>query len=216
MRSEPRRGRGALAPRPRPGPGGGPGGYTSSELLLVVALMGLLAALGAGPVRELLGRARLRTAAAELARRMIAARWMAVTRGASVGLRFEREGEGWRVATYSDGDGDGIRGADIAGGRDRPLGSIFRAGERRGGVRFGIPGDGRFPRVPPSRGVLEGGSDPIRFGRSDIASFSPLGDATPGTAYLTDPAGRLAAVVLFGATARVRVRFFDPALGTWR
>ena len=165
---------------------------------------------------EALGRARLRSAAAELAARMRAARHAAVARACSVGLRFEADGDGWHVAGYLDGDGDGMRSDDISRGVDLPLGATYHPGAGRGGVRFGIPEGRAFPRIPPSRGSLRGGEDPIQFGASSIASFSPLGDATPGTAYLTDPESRLAAVVVFGATSRVRVVEFDPATGEWR
>jgi prepilin-type N-terminal cleavage/methylation domain-containing protein len=191
-------------------------GVTLLELLVVLVVLGLVAAASAGPIREGLARARHRSAAVELARRMTAARWRAVARGVSVGLRFEPDGRGWRVATYQDGDGDGIRSADIAAGRDRAIGDAFHPDEGRPGVQFGLPPGPPIPRVPPSRGWLRGGEDPIRFGRSDIVSFSPLGNVTPGTVYLTDPQGRLAAVVVFGATARIRVRFFDPGTGQWR
>ena len=40
------------------------------------------------------------------------------------------------------------------------------------------------PELPPEKGVLSG--DPVRFGVSDMLSFSPLGTATPGT--FTSPA----------------------------
>jgi len=39
-----------------------------------------------------------------------------------------------------------------------------------------------IPALPPEHGLLSG--DPVRFGTSDILSFSPLGTATPGTFYL--------------------------------
>ncbi len=183
---------------------------------MVVLLLGLVAAMGVGPVREGLGRARLRSAVAELARRMMASRWRAVAGHASVGLRFEREGAGWRVVTYVDGDSDGIRSADIIAGRDRPSGSVYRPQEGRPGVHFGLPAGPPIPRIPPSRGWLNEGDDPIRFGSSDIVSFSPLGSVTPGTVYFTDREGRLAALVLFGATARMRIRFFRRDSGEWR
>lgn len=183
-----------------------------AEALAVVALLAVLAGLGAGPVREGLARARLDAAGTEIARRMIAARWRAVSEGRSIGLRFEvREGE-WRLATYADGDG--IRSDDIRTGRDPSLLPPAAPGDGRPGIRLGIP-PGSYPRVPPSRGRIAGGEDPVRFGRSDIASFSPLGNATSGTLYLTD-GRRLAAVVLFGATARVRLLRYDASTGGWR
>ena len=191
-------------------------GLSLLEVLVVVLLLGLVAGIGVGPIREGLGRARLRSAVAELARRMMAARWRAVAGHASVGLRFEQEGAGWRVVTYLDGDSDGIRSADIIAGRDRPSGSIYRPQEGRPGVHFGLPAGPPIPRIPPARGWLNEGEDPIRFGRSDIVSFSPLGSVTPGTVYLTDREGRLAALVLFGATARMRIRFFRRDSGEWR
>lgn len=191
-------------------------GLSLLELLLVVLLLGLIAGFGVGPVREGLGRARLRSAVTELARRMMAARWRAVAGHASVGLRFESEGDGWRVVTYVDGDADGIRSADILAGKDARSGTVFRPQQGRPGVRFGLPEGEPIPRIPPSRGWLIGGEDPIRFGRSDIVSFSPLGSVTPGTVYLTDPEGRLAALVVFGATARMRIRFFHRDPGEWR
>ncbi len=190
-------------------------GLSLLEVLVVVVLLGLVAGMGVGPIREGLGRARLRSAVTELARRMIAARWRAVAGHASVGLRFEQEGAGWRVVTYVDGDSDGIRSADIAAGKDARSGSIYRPQQGRPGVHFGLPAGPPIPRIPPSRGWLNEGDDPIRFGRSDIVSFSPLGSVTPGTVYLTDGEGRLAALVLFGATARMRLRFFRRESGEW-
>ena len=55
-------------------------------------------------------------------------------------------------------------------------------------VRVGInPG---VPAIPPDSGLLSG--DPIRFGRSDTLSFSPLGTATPGTFYLAGDSAQAA------------------------
>jgi hypothetical protein len=191
-------------------------GASLTEALAILAVLGILAGIGSGPMLEALGRARLQSAAAELATRMRGARHAAVTRACSVGLRFEADGDGWRVARYLDGDGDGMRSDDITRGVDAPFGEPYRPGEGRGGVRFGIPEGRSFPRIPPSRGSLRAGDDPIQFGASSIASFSPLGDATSGTAYLTDSGSRLAAVVVFGATSRVRIVWFDPVAGEWR
>ena len=55
----------------------------------------------------------------------------------------------------------------------------------------------------------------MRFGRSDLVSFSPDGSASSGTLYVTDGRDGLYAVVLFGPTARVRVWRFDRRNGRW-
>ena len=65
--------------------------------------------------------------------------------------------------------------------------------------------------LPPERGLLSG--DPVRFGVSDILSFSPLGTATPGTFYLAGDAGQ-AAVRVTGGSARVRLMVWRS--GRWR
>jgi hypothetical protein len=182
-------------------------------MLIVVAILGISAGLGAGPFQQGLGRARLQGAARVTAQRMMAARWRAVSEGRSVGLRFRQVAGTWEVRTFLDGDGDGLRSGDIATGTDVEDGIVFRPGEHHRGVRLGIP-PGRYPRVPPSRGFIQGGEDPVRLGRSDLASFSPLGNATSGTVYFTDGSDRLAAVVLFGPTARIRVLRFEA--GAWR
>jgi hypothetical protein len=53
----------------------------------------------------------------------------------------------------------------------------------------------------------------VRFGVSDILSFSPLGTATPGTFYLAGDAAQ-AAVRVTGGSARVRLMVWRG--GRWR
>jgi hypothetical protein len=67
------------------------------------------------------------------------------------------------------------------------------------------------PALPPDCGDLAG--DPIRFGSSDILSFSPLGTATPGTFYLAGDFAQ-AAVRVTGGSARVRLMVWRG--GRWR
>ena len=90
--------------------------------------------------------------------------------------------------------------ADILSGRDRLVSGPFPLSGGAPGVRVGInPG---IPALPPEQGQLSG--DPVRFGVSDILSFSPLGTATPGTFYLAGDSGQ-AAVRVTGGSARVRL-----------
>ena len=58
--------------------------------------------------------------------------------------------------------------------------------------------------------------DPIRFNQSDLASFDPLGTATPGSLYLTDRRSLLAAVRVTSRTGRIRVLRYDSRARTWR
>jgi hypothetical protein len=135
-------------------------------------------------------------------------RSMAIASGKYTAIRFEDcEGDPC-YSTYRDGDRDGVRSDDIREGRDVRLEGPFPLTGGAPSVRVGINPD--VPEIPPARGTLEG--DPIRFGRSRMVSFSPIGESTPGTFYLAgeDVQG---AVRVNGGSARVRLMVFR---GTWR
>jgi hypothetical protein len=125
---------------------------------------------------------------------------MAVKQGVYTAIRFERDGDRAYYSIYADGNRNGVRTADINSGVDRRVLGPLPLHGGASDVRVGInPG---LPEIPPDTGWLSG--DPIRFGSSDILSFSPLGTATPGTFYLAGD-GVQAAVRVNGSTARVRL-----------
>jgi hypothetical protein len=125
-------------------------------------------------------------------------------------IRFEREQEGRAFySLYTDGNGNGVRSADIASGDDRRIAGPYPLWGGAPSVHVGInPG---VPNLPPESGLLSG--DPIRFGPSDILSFSPLGTATPGTFYLAGDSAQ-AAVRVNGGSARVRLMIWRG--GYWQ
>jgi hypothetical protein len=55
----------------------------------------------------------------------------------------------------------------------------------------------------------------VRFGASDIITFTPIGTASSGTLYVTDGHDTVYAVVLYGRTGRIRSFRYDRALGAW-
>ena len=119
-------------------------------------------------------------------------------------------------ALFADGDGDGVRNDDIDSGVDpqvAPARGLTHFGRH---VGFGFP-PGLAPRDPgnPSR-RLDRLDDPIRFNRSDLASFSPLGGSTPGSLYVTDGVEELAVVRLFGRTGKVKVLRYDAEQESWQ
>ena len=69
-----------------------------------------------------------------------------------------------------------------------------------------------YPAIPPATGLLNP-ADPVRFGRSDLVSFGPLGTSSSGTVYVNDGAGGLAAITVLGATTRIRIRRFGAGHG---
>ena len=63
--------------------------------------------------------------------------------------------------------------------------------------------------------LLAAGSDPVRFGSSDLLSFSPIGSATAGTFYIRGRRKHQMAVRVLGVTGRVRVLGFDFRTAQW-
>ena len=82
----------------------------------------------------------------------------------------------------------------------------------------------QFPRVrvglddgvPTIDGEAAEGSGPVRFGRSQMASFSPLGMSTSGTVYVLGEGRSQFAVRVLGPTGRVRVFQYHYQSGEWR
>lgn len=192
-------------------------GFQLVELLVALAVMASLLAIGVPPLFQLSGDLRLRLAAGELVGVLRTARAYAVRYDANVALKFRTGGDGAVTFTlYRDGDGDGVRNRDIDTGVDPAVAPPSRLSQLGRGVGFGFP-PGPPPPDPgsPDR-PLDRTSDPIRFNQSDLASFSPLGTSTPGSLYLTDGAQRLAVVRVTNRTGRVRVLVYDPDERVWR
>lgn len=179
-------------------------GYQMIELLIAMAISSLVLTLGIPPLLQLAAELRVELAAAEVASTFHVARAYAIRNDANVGLRFRIDADGtvtW--ALYADGDGDGILSADIATGDDPPVTREVRLAHLGRQIRFGFP-PGNAPRDPGDpRRRLDRLDDPIRFNRSDIASFSPLGTSTPGSVYITDGMRHLSAVRVFGRTGKI-------------
>jgi type II secretory pathway pseudopilin PulG len=190
-------------------------GHTLAEMVVVLALAGLLAGTAVPSLSGLRERARMRGAVRELATLMRTLRSRSIAEGRSLALVFDRDGQGWRYRLYADGDGDGVRTSDIADGTDPPLGAHARIGSRWGGVEFGFLPLPRVRKIPPSTGWLASLDDPVQIGATDVLSFSPRGDATSGSLFLADARSQMAAIVLFGPTVRVRLYRYDATLEEW-
>jgi prepilin-type N-terminal cleavage/methylation domain-containing protein len=182
-------------------------GHTLTEMLTVVAIILILASIAVPNLRASAVEAHLLGAGRLFKAEFRRARSIATARNTYTAIRFEREPDGDYFSVYVDGNLNGVRSDEIRSGWDRRLSGPFRLDGRAPGVRVGInPG---VPAIPPESGTLDG--DPIRFGRSNMVSFSPLGTATPGTFYLASK-GRQAAVRVTGGSARVRLMVWH---GSW-
>jgi type II secretory pathway pseudopilin PulG len=192
------------------------GGYQLLEVIVVAAIVMITAGILLPPLLRLADGRRVRLAAAELSGVLREARANAIRHNCRVGVKFLVEDRGVRWGLYRDGDGDGVLNRDIDSGVDPPLGlprTLTHLGRH---IRFGFP-PGPPPRDPGNpRRRMQRLDDPIRFNRSDIASFGPLGGSTPGSLYLTDSIRHLAVVRVFGRTGKVKVLRWDAIEDRWR
>ena len=185
-------------------------GASLVEVVLVLAMAIIVASLALPVTTSAMDEGRGRQAAAFAASRLRDAKQQAVTRTASTGLAFDLAADRWLFRLCVDGNANGLRRVDLRSGTDScpegpiDLSTLFP------GVSVAV--DGSIPGPdgdPPS-------ADPVRFGSSDLASFSPSGGCTAGSLFLRSAKGAQYAVRIAGATGRMRVLRYDRAARTWR
>ncbi len=179
---------------------------------LVVALAIGITVTGVAVPMMLSGLDDLRVAGAAryLATRCALARMEAVKRSRIVALQFEPVGNDYRFRLIVDGNGNGVRSGDITRGIDRPLGPAEQLCDHFAGVSLGL-----LPHAPLVDGTLPDSDDGLRFGRSRLASFTAVGTASSGTAYIRGRRGAQLAVRVLGATARTRVLRYNAVDQVW-
>lgn len=187
-------------------------GLTLIELLIVIAIVGLMISITLPSFAKMRRRAALQAAATELRTQFQHTRSRAITNNVNVGMKFLLLAGEWHYAIYEDGDGDGVRNDDIKSGKDplvaRPR-VVFPTSRM---IHIGLLDitikDPDGDSLPPTK-------SPVVFNTSTICSFSPLGQSTPGTIYVTDRGTDLYAVRVFGTSAKIRMLRYDRGGGKW-
>jgi hypothetical protein len=178
--------------------------------LAIALALGTVAATGVSHLRSVVS---IRSGASEVASVLYRARMQAITRRINVGVKYRLRDGRYEWALYGDGNGNGVRTAEIASGVDPSLGILATWG--RSDVRPGIMTGATVPD-PDGSGRLSGSvADPIRFNRSDICSFSALGESTPGSIYLWDGGDRMAVVRVYGRTGKIRTLYYRRGDREW-
>ena len=184
-------------------------GASLVETVVVLALLAILVQLAAPSFVRWRLRTELRGAVQNLRLTVQRLRSSALATGRTHGVVFAPEGElSWE--TVVDGDGDGVRSADLAAGIDIRIGPTWLLDRRFPGLRAGLP-----QGVPTLAGGAAGRNG-VAFGRSSILSCSPDGTTSTGTLYLHDPGGNAAALRLYGPTGRVTLWWWNFADTSWK
>ncbi|MFP5246764.1 MAG: Tfp pilus assembly protein FimT/FimU, partial [Thermoanaerobaculia bacterium] len=158
-------------------------GFTVLELCTLMAIIGLTILVVLPWFSSMRRRSALRAAASQMRTIFHLNRSRAVARGMNTGMKFVELAGEWHFAVYEDGDGDGVRNDDIKKGIDRMLAAPRLVFPESRAVTVGLLAesikDPDGDPLPPTK-------SPIAFGTSTICSFTPAGESTPGTIYLTD------------------------------
>ena len=187
-------------------------GLTLIEILIVLAIIAAVAICAAPAFGTYRRSASMRAEAAELRGIFRAVRSRAITRATHAGVKFTRAGNTWVYSLYDDGNGNGIRSAEIASGVDRRY-----AGPSMLMPQFNIASIALLSTTirDPDGDALPPTASAVQFGSSTLCSFSPTGSATSGTVYITDGAGHLCAVRVYGPSGRVRLLRYDAGRRRW-
>jgi type II secretory pathway pseudopilin PulG len=174
--------------------------------VLVIVLAILAIPLAAQASDALTGRA----AAGYLAGALRQARLQAVSANRAAAVVFDQVSPAvWAVRRCSDGNGNGVRRAEIAVGDDACLGPAQSVAGLFPGTALTLAS-----AVPDLDGEV-GEDAGVRFGRSAMASCSPVGNCTPGTIYVRSARGQQFAVRVSAAAGRTRVWRFDHGIEGW-
>jgi hypothetical protein len=197
-----------------PGPLRSNAGLSIFELLLGMTTLAGMLAIATPGVMRLREEVSLRSAVHETSVAFYLARSYAISKNRNVGLKFRRNGDRWEWALYADGNGNGIRTAEIASGVDRFLGITYPW--TRNDVMPGIMTGTRVPDPGSPGHYLDHPEDPIRFNVSDICSFTGVGESTPGSVYLWNGHDGMAVLRVFGRTAKLRSLYYRRGEREWK
>ena len=184
-------------------------GYCWVDVLLATAIAALVSAMAVPLTARSVDTLRARDAAGFITTRIRGARQQAVASGQGVALVFDESEGGWAVRVCQDGNGNGVRRAEIDSGRD-----VCPEGPWRLFELFPTVTVGRDPSVP---GLDDepGDSEAVRFGRAAMISCAPSGGCTAGTVFVRSGAGEQFAVRVSGVAGRTRLLRFDRGIGLW-
>jgi hypothetical protein len=185
-------------------------GATVIDVLVVSAIVIAIAGLAVPASATVVDAGRARQAAAFISSRFRLARIEALNHFTNVGVVFDSTPTGWTIRICRDGNKNGLRRADIRSGADPCPDGPHRFDAMFPGVFIAIDPALRGPAGEPPN------PDPVRFGTSDMASFSPAGSCSSGSLFLRTRRGQQYAIRIAGINGRSRVFRYDLGAALWR
>jgi len=188
-------------------------GFSLLEIAATVAIIGLLLLITVPAFATYRRHAAVTEAASEFRAIFRLVRSRAIARHNASAVKFAQVGRDWTYALHDDGDGDGVRNDDIAAGIDKHYAPprLLLQESKLAAIQ-----------LPPNLSIKDPDGDPltsnsaaVQFGRSTLCSFSPTGESSSGTIYLTDKFTELWCVRVYGATGKVRLLRYNRGAKTW-
>jgi type II secretory pathway pseudopilin PulG len=185
-------------------------GATFVDLVLALAIASVLSGLSMPLLGRAIDAARVRQAAGLVATRFRLARAQAASTTATVSVVFDQADGRWVFRVCEDRNANGLRRAEIDAGTDACVDGPHDLSSLFPGVQVAAD-----PGIRDADGG-PGSADPVRFGSSDMASFSPAGTCSAGSLWLRSAGGTQLMVRVAGVTGRVRILRYDRVTGQWR
>lgn len=186
-------------------------GWSLAELLVVIAVIGLSVGAALPAFDRMRAKADARATIQLVRNQLHLARARAAATARATAIRFAQIDGEWQLELYEDRNGNGVRTAEIRRGVDRLVGRPRRLRAIGGTATLRIPYAVRSPegeRMHPA-------TSPVRFGASRMCSFSPIGESSSGSLYVTSRLGDLYAVRVLGGSGRIRVQRYDSGTAAW-
>ncbi len=193
----------------RPG-AAGESGVALVDVLMAASVIAVLSALSVPMVTNAVDAGRARHAAGFIATRFRLARAHAAATTATTAVLFDCMGDRWTFRICEDRNANGLRRAEVDTGPDVCVDGPHDLTALFPGVEIAADPALRGPDGEP------GSADPVRFGRGDIASFSPSGTCSAGSLLLKSRRALQYMVRIAGVTGRARVLKYDRAANVWR
>lgn len=171
-----------------------------------LSILGIMATVTTSAMTSVMRRTDLRAATGHVRNILDNANTEGQNKGAYRGVKFTLIGDEWFYTVYEDGNGNGVLTEDINHGIDVRIEGPRRLFDPATRARVGFPPGGIAD--PDGGAHINEDARALRFGESDICSFSDFGSCTPGTIYLTDGVSAEAMVRCSGSSDQIRVEFY--------